>query len=336
MAGPEQDERGGPPSGAPGIGPDEPVVIVTGAAGNLGRRLTRRLHRDYGVVGIDRRPFPNRPKDVALEQIDIRRNRAENVFRRYAGRIQAVFHTGILHDMRKPASEHYSFNLVGTTQVLNFCVRYKVPKFVFLSSANVYGPHPHNAQFLTEDAPLRGSEGFPMIRDLVAVDHAVSSFLWKRPEIDTVILRPVHIVGAVKNAPSNYLRLRYVPTLLGFDPMVQIIHVEDVVDAMVLAARPGARGIFNLTGPGEVPLSAILKELGKVRVPVPHPLAKPLLRFLWNSRLTTFPEPELDHIRFICMVDGGRAREVLGFAPKRTLRETIHAAVEAGPLAVPR
>jgi UDP-glucose 4-epimerase len=319
-----------------GIGPNDPVVIVTGAAGNLGRRLTRRLHRDCAVVGIDRRPFPQRPKDVALEQIDIRRNRAENVFRRWAGRIQAVFHTGILHDMRKPASEHYSFNLVGTTQVMNFCVRYKVPKVVFLSSANVYGPLPGNAQFLTEDAPLRGSEGFPMIRDLVAVDHAVSSFLWKHPELETVILRPVHIVGGVKNAPSNYLRLKYVPTLLGFDPMVQIIHVEDVVDAMVMAAQPGLRGIFNLTGPGEVPLSAILKELGKVAIPVPHPIARPLLRFLWNSRLTTFPEPELDHIQYICMVDGTRARDVLGFTAKRDLRETMHAAMDAGPLSIPR
>ena len=51
-----------------------------------------------------------------------------------------------------------------------------------------------------------------------------------------VILRPAHIVGPhVRNAPSKYLRLRVIPALMGFDPMVQLIHEEDVCRALVLA-----------------------------------------------------------------------------------------------------
>ena len=87
------------------------------------------------------------------------------------------------------------------------------------------------------------------------------SFFWKQQTCETVILRPVHILGGVRNAPSNYLRLPWVPTLLGFDPMVQVIHEDDVVDAIVRALTPGVRGIFNVAGPGEVPLSPILREL---------------------------------------------------------------------------
>ena len=68
------------------------------------------------------------------------------------------------------------------------------------------------------------------MRDLVEIDHMASSFFWKAREIDTVILRPVHILGGVRNAPSNYLRLSVVPTLLGFDPMVQMIHERDVAE----------------------------------------------------------------------------------------------------------
>jgi UDP-glucose 4-epimerase len=140
-----------------------------------------------------------------------------------------------------------------------------------------------------------------------------------------VILRPVHILGRVHNAPSNYLRLPYVPTLLGFDPMVQVIHEDDVVEAIVCALRSGSRGIFNVVGPGEVPLSTILRELGKPTVPVPHPLARPVLTALWRGKLTSFPVPELDHIRYVCMVDGTRAREGLGFRARHTLKETIRA-----------
>jgi UDP-glucose 4-epimerase len=114
-------------------------------------------------------------------------------------------------------------------------------------------------------------------------------------------------------------------TILGFDPMVQVIHELDVVEALVLALRPGVSGIFNLAGPGEVPISAILRELGRPAVRVPFVLASSVLTALWRAKMTSFPVPELDHIRFVCMVDGRRAKETLGFRPRYSLKETIRA-----------
>jgi UDP-glucose 4-epimerase len=126
------------------------------------------------------------------------------------------------------------------------------------------------------------------------------------------------------------LRLPIVPTLLGFDPMVQVIHELDVVEAIACALRPAVRGIFNVTGPGELPLSAILKELDKRTLPFPHPVARPILSALWRFGASSFPVPELDFIRFVCMVDGERARRELGFRPRYTLKETIRAVLAAG------
>jgi UDP-glucose 4-epimerase len=300
-------------------------IVITGIAGRLGRLLARRLHRDgrFRVVGIDRRPFSGRPKDVEHVKVDLRAKKARDVFR--AGDIDALVHMGVMHDPRQPEGEHHSWNIGGTMHMLEYCQSYRVPKVVVLSSANVYGPRPDNAQFLTEDAPLMGSQEFPEIRDLISVDHLASGFFWKAREIETVILRPVHILGGVHNAPSNYLRLKLVPTLLGFDPMAQVIHELDVVEAILCALRPGIRGIFNVTGPGELPLSAILRELGKKAFPIPHPVARPVLGALWRFGATSFPVPELDFIRYVCMVDGSRARTELGFRPRFSLKETIRA-----------
>jgi UDP-glucose 4-epimerase len=299
--------------------------VVTGIAGRLGRLLARRLHRDgrFQVIGLDRRPLAGRPKDVAHVQVDLRSKKAVDVFRH--GEIDALVHMGVMHDPRASKRDHHSWNISGTSKLLETCQRYGVPKVVFLSSANVYGPRPDNAQFLSEEAPLMGSQDFPEIRDLIELDHLFSSFFWRARETDTVILRPVHILGTVHNAPSNYLRLPVVPTLLGFDPMVQVVHERDVVEALVCALEPGRRGIFNITGPGELPLSAILRELGRTRMPVPHPMAKSLLGALWRFHATSFPVPELDHIRFVCMVEGSRARADLGYRPRFSLRETIAA-----------
>lgn len=302
-------------------------VVITGIAGRLGRLLVRRLRRQagYAIWGIDRRPFDDRPRDVEHMQADLRSKRVLDAIRGRAGEVHALVHLGLWHDPSKSPEERHEWNVSGTARLLAACAESGVRKVVVMSSANVYGARPDNPQFLGEDAPLLGASRDSLTRDLVEVDMLASSFFWKHGDIETVILRPVHILGGVNNAPSNYLRLQRVPTLLGYDPMVQVVHEEDVVEALALALQDGVRGIFNVPGPGELPLSAILRELGRDTVPVPHLLASRLLPLLFLGKLSSFPAAELDHVRFTCMVDGRRAAEVLGYRPQKSLRETIHA-----------
>lgn len=299
-----------------------PAVVVTGISGNLGRTLAKLLHKHERIIGIDRRPFAGRPKDVEMYELDLRKKKAEDVFRK--NEVRAVIHMGIMHDPRMSEEEHHSFNVVGTTRLLEYCAKYGVKKVVVLSSANVYGPSPDNSNFLTEDAPLMAASRFSGVRDLIEVDMLAHGFFWKHPDIETVILRPVHIVGpTIKNAPSNYLRLRRPWMLAGFDPMVQLIHVEDVARAMVAALRPEPKGVYNIVGPGEVPLSAVMRELGNTPIPVPHPVARPLLGMLFKYRLANFPPPELDHIQFLCAVDGSRWVRDVTWKPHHSMRDTI-------------
>ncbi len=298
-------------------------IVVTGVCGRLGKRVVRLLHREHKVIGVDRRPFPDKPKDVLHEQVDIRRKKLKDVFRH--GEVKAVVHLGVMHDPRASASEHHEWNVAGFAKLLEYVQQFKVPKLVVLSSANVYGPQAGNAQFLTEDAPLLGGARFSEIRDLIEVDMLAQGFFWKHPATETVILRPVHILGTVRNAPSNFLRLPTVPTLMGFDPMIQVIHEADVVGAIASALLPGKRGIFNIAGPEPLPLSHAIRILGRATVPVPYTLGKILVRRMWSLRLTTFPAPELDHIRYVCMVDDTRARRDLEFSPARSIEETVRA-----------
>ncbi len=266
------------------------------------------------MVGIDRREFPSCPKDVVHHPIDLRRKKTRDVFRQV--RARAVVHLGVLHDPRASDRDRHKWNVVAFQKLLEYVAEYDVPKLVVLSSANVYGPQPDNPQFLTEDAPLLGSQTFRNMRDLVEMDMLAQSFFWKHPDTETVVLRPVHILGGVRNAPSNYLRLENPITIMGFDPMVQVIHERDVVGAIERALVPGVRGIFNVRGPGELPLNKVLRMLGRTSRPVPAFMAKLALERLWTLRLTSFPAPEIDFIRYVCMVDDTRAREGMGFEAK--------------------
>lgn len=315
-----------PPSLPPPLSGDELAegpVLLTGLCGRLGRAVARRLHRERPVVGVDRRPFHRGPKDIEHHAIDLRRTKVRDVFR--SRRFAAVVHLGILHDPRVDQAQHHAWNVTGFARLLDCVAQYAVPKLIVLSSANVYGPSPDNPQFLDEDTPLLGGARFPEVRDLVEVDMMAQSFFWKRPEIETVVLRPAHILGAVRNAPSNYLRLPIIPTVAGFDPMVQVVHQSDVVRAIELALRPRVRGIFNLAGPGPVALSRLIELSGKPRLPVPHGLMHRTLGRMFRMRFSSFPAAELDFIRYVCMVDDRRAREVLGYAPTHDLTSTVGA-----------
>jgi UDP-glucose 4-epimerase len=260
--------------------------------------------------------------------VDIRRKKTKDIFR--MERPAAVVHLGVMHDPRVSESEHHVWNVAAFQRLLDDIAQYEVPKLIVLSSANVYGPRPDNPQFLDEDAPLLGAATFSTIRDLVELDMLTQSFFWKRPATRTVMFRPVHILGSVKNAPSNYLWQNVVPTLMGYDPMVQVIHMDDVILAVMQALRTDSCGIFNLAGPAPASVSRIIELSGRTRLPLPHFVFRRALERMWRLRATSFPAPELDFIRYVCMVDDSRAKSELGYRPMRDLEATVRAVDDFG------
>jgi UDP-glucose 4-epimerase len=297
------------------------AVLITGICGRLGRLVARRLHRSMRVVGIDRRAFEGKPKDIVHYQVDIRRKKTRDVLR--AGEVDTLVHLGTMHDPRKSDEDRHSWNVSGFQNLLEYASLYGVKKVVVLSSANVYGPRPDNPQFLTEEAPLLGAQRFTAIRDLMEVDMLAQNFLWKHSSIETVVLRPCHILGRVRNAPSNYLRATNPIMVMGFDPMVQVVHELDVLHAIEISLQKGKRGVYNIRGPGELPLTKAFQRLGKRPMFWPEGVAQRAINSLWHSRIVNFPAPELDHIRYLCMVDDQKARDELGYKHAYDMERTL-------------
>ncbi len=307
------------------------AVLVTGVEGRFSRRLVRRLHRYRRVIGMGARPARGFPADVEHHQVDPLRSAARRVFSEPG--ISAIVHLGVVHDPHAKRAEAHSRNLLAFQKVIEYAKRHSIRKVVLLSSANTYGPRAENAQYLTESAPLLAGGRFTEMHALVELDMYAQSCFWREPDLEVVILRPANILGTVRNAPSNYLRLPVVTTLMGFDPMVQAVHQDDVVGAIELALRPSVRGIFNIAGPSPVPLSRALQILERKSVGVPYTLAKGGLAGLFRLGLSKFPSPELDFIRYVCMVDDSLARQPieeqgLGYRPVHGLEETLHAVDE--------
>ena len=295
-------------------------VLITGIAGGLGRLIATRLAGRVPVVGADVRSWANPPSGVEIHRADLRKRRFEDLVR--TERPDAVVHLGFIRHFRGDARERHRTNVGGTKLLLDHCVKYGVRQLVVLSSSYVYGALPENPYRLEEDAPLSGSRAYPEIRDLVEVDTLASSFIWRRPEVVTCVLRPVNVLGPnVESMVREYLSLARIPTVLGFDPMMSFIHEDDLADAILLAAQRELRGVYNIDGAGAVPLHTAIRETGGTAWPIPEPPAAWLFRRMFRWGLLPYPAGMLDFMKYPVSLSGERFVRATGFRCKYGLRE---------------
>jgi UDP-glucose 4-epimerase len=295
-------------------------VLITGIAGGQGRLLARRLAENYEVCGVDRVDWEGAPRGIRVHVEDLRKKKFEDLIRTELP--SAVVHMGFVRDFREGDRLRHDVNVRGTKQLLDHCIDYGVQALVVLSSSYVYGASPENPAAIDEDAALLASRSYPEIRDLVEVDSLASAFLWKYPHLRTCVLRPVNVLGStVHSMMGAYLRLRPVPTLMGFDPMLQFLHEEDLAEAIALALEHGLQGVFNVTGPGEVPLHTAIRAIGATPLPLPELLARPLIARLFRWGLLPFPPGALDYLKYPVTVSGDRFNEATGFRPLFGLEE---------------
>jgi UDP-glucose 4-epimerase len=297
-------------------------VLITGISGAVGRLVTRRLLGHQEVIGVDRAGWPGHPADVEMHLLDLRKRKFEDIFRTV--RPDTIVHSAFVRHFKGDPGSRHEVNVLGTRRLLEFAAEYGVKRVIVMSSAYVYGALPDNPVFLDEECPLNVSRTYPEIRDLAEVDHLVMTFLWRHPEIATSLLRPVGILGpGSRTAISRLLRQRVVPMIMGFDPMMQVMHEEDAADAIVLAMEKGTHGVFNVTGPGQVPLSVAIRETGGTAVPVLETVARVLFAQLFRLGLYHTPPAAIDFLKYTCMLDGRRFRAVTGFEPRHSLREAF-------------
>jgi UDP-glucose 4-epimerase len=295
-------------------------VVITGIAGVLAQAVARRLlEHGHEVLGIDRRDWEDAPPEVRLFRTDIRKRPAEDVFR--TERPEVCVHMATVTHLSAGAGERARVNLGGTRAIFEHCHRYGVRKALFLGRHTVYGAAPDVALYRTEAEPPMASATYPELSDLVSADLFAGSALWQWPEIETVILRLVYVLGPTSRGPlASLLARARVPLVLGFDPLFQLIHEDDAADAIVLAVESSLRGLFNVTGPPPVPLSLLCRQVGARPVSVPEPMYR---HVLGRFGFAPLPPGAIEHMKYPVVVDGRAFVQATGFAYRLSEGETM-------------
>lgn len=295
-------------------------VLIVGVGGALARQVALKLREQgHSVIGLDRRPWWDAPKDMQVHEVDIRKRAAEDVFRRE--RPECVVHMATVNALSARGEERARINLGGTRAVFDHSVAHGVKHVVVVGRHTYYGATADSPLYHTENEPPQGMGDFPELADLVAADLYAANMLWREPKLETTVLRLVYTLGPSKTGTlASFLRGKRVPMVFGFDPLFQFLEEDDAAAGIVAAVEKRPRGIFNVSGPAPVPLGTIARETGRTVVPVPEPVLSALLgRFGFPS----LPRGALAHIKFPIVVDGTAFRAATGFSHTTSEVETL-------------
>lgn len=314
----------------PTFDPEQRVVAITGAYSFLGAELIKRLERDrryYKVLACDVRK-PNFPlHKTQFHKIDLTLPTADAdlaaIWKREG--VDTVVHAAFLSSPTHAAAWAHELESIGTMHVLNAAAECQCRKLVAWSQTIVYGAHPLNPNFLTEEHALRGEQSRSRyVRDKVEAEKQLQRFRRENPDVIVTTLRTAATLGpTIRNFATRFFRRPVAPTLMGYDPLMQFVHESDVIDAFTLAVDNDFPGEFNIVADGVLPYSTILAMMGKVPLPMPHFMAYPLSQALWATQIFDSPPNFLDFLRFLCVADGEKAKRVMGFRPKHDIKATI-------------
>ena len=142
----------------------KPLVLITGAAGNLGGALRQRLTDDYRVVGLDLQ------EDEDIFAFDITdeesvRSAMEQVRSQHGDHLAAVIHLAAYFDFSGEDSPLYEkVNVEGTRNLLRALQGFRVDRFIYSGTMLVHRPSSPGIPITQRPAgicasPLTGSPG---------------------------------------------------------------------------------------------------------------------------------------------------------------------------------
>jgi UDP-glucose 4-epimerase len=312
------------------MGSSGPAVLVTGAAGYVGRlcvaALSERLGELSALVALDWTEVDpsERIPGVVYEQRDICDHALKEMFRGYG--IDTVVHLASIVRAPKgaPADLAYRVDVLGTKNVLEACEGAGAKRLIVTSSGAAYGYHHDNPEWLDENDPLRGNDEFEYSKNKRLVEGMLAQWRDERPELRQVVFRPGTIVGAGVHSPVTDLFEKPVMLgILGSESPFVFIWDQDLVACLVDAVFSDKVGVYNQAGDGALTAREIATMLNKPYVALPASVAKAILWALKGLGVTDNGPERIAFLRYRPVLSNRRLKEEYGYVPQLTSREAF-------------
>jgi UDP-glucose 4-epimerase len=306
------------------------TVLITGAAGFIGRALTTALKSAHYVVALDVREVPEerRLPGVSYATADIGDPKLGGIFRTYQP--QTVVHLASVVAAGGDPERDFAIDVLGTKNVLEASLAAGAKHIVVTSSGAAYGYHADNPVPLRESDALRGNEDFPYARHKRLVEEMLGEWRTKYPQLKQTVFRPCTVLGpGTSNQITAIFSRPVVVGLSGTATPFSLISELDVVEALAKAVNETRDGVYNLAGDGTLSLREIADLLGKKFLPLPPALLKAVLWIMNKLRMTSLGPAHVKFIQYRPVLANDRLKADFGYTPRFDARAVFDRYLES-------
>jgi UDP-glucose 4-epimerase len=303
-------------------------VLITGISRFLGGKLAQRLERDPEVeyiVGVDLDEPEVDLDRTEYVRADIRNPLVVKVLQ--AADVDTVVHLAIVATPTRVGGRTAmkELNVIGAMQLFAACQKAeRIKKLVMKSTTAVYGADPRDPALFTETMSARSVPRMGYSKDSIEIEQYARDFGRRRPDVDVAILRFANFIGPdIETTLTRYFSLPVIPTAMGYDPRIQLVHENDAVEVLYRAVREAHPGIYNVADDGALYLSQIVRLLGRPPLPLLLPLVSPVANALRRAGLVDFSTDQLRFLLYGRVVDNSRLKQAFGFTPGFSTRAAL-------------
>ena len=308
-------------------------VLVTGADMFWGGRMIQALESDPSmdvILGMG-----TKVPSVPFERAEfVRADQNYSILNRIvkATQVDTILHTFMItNSATVPRRAMHEINVIGTMNLLAAAgaAGSSVRHIVVKSSTLVYGSAASDPNTFSEDTPRSSAVKNSVERALVEAEGLVRDFSEDNPATRVTVLRFANVLGTHLTTPiSRNLSRPLCPSIFGFDPLLQFVEEDDVVQALLHVTRGGIPGLYNVAGEGRLPWSEVAHICGTRLIPL-SPFSPLKLRPL--SRLFDLPAELEDLLRYGRGVDTRRFAAT-GFAYNASSAGAVRSFIRADRL----
>ena len=246
-------------------------ILITGGTGFIGSHLAEKLIAEgYDITILAMR---NIIEDIEAENLKLLKNigakivfgdlRHIKTLEKAVEGNQVVIHlAAISRPMNIPQHLYYDINEKGTINLIKVCNKYKIKKFVHVSSVSVLGLSPDGTPLMEDDYQSLVGDDYGLSK--LKGEHAAIK-LGTKFKIPFTVIRPALVYGPrciVRNIIFKFVQKNLFPLFGNGEAKMEFCYVDNLVSALIKAMRSKYNGeIFNITDGNSYKISEVLNVI---------------------------------------------------------------------------
>lgn len=323
-------------------GNNKEVIVISGSSGLIGKALIHQIASQYRIAGLDNAGYPYPPAEAECVCMDITSDKSmqfafDRIRYEYSNKIASVVHLAAYYDFSgKPSDLYDKITVKGTERLIKQLQNFEVGQFIFSSSMLVYKPSSPGVK-INEEWPMEPKWDYP--KSKVATEKVLHE---QRGKIPVVIMRmagvyseqgnSIPVTNQMQRIYEKQITARLYPANTSHGSTY--IHLDDLVNSIVKAIEKRKElppeVVLNI-GDDETLSYQELQDIISTEISgkkseiihIPKWFAK-AGAFMQNLFGKAFIKPWMidladDHFE----MDSSKAKKLLGWQPKHSLRETL-------------